>query len=142
MTSAPSNPAEGRAQPEPRNPSAVLGEQTRRIGTYQQFKFLRWVVMSVLVMNLVDGLLTLVWIWTGLAHEANPLLADLVDNQPVLFMAAKTSLVGLGSWLLWHHRKRKAAVVAIFVCFLAYYYILLYHLSAMNLGLVDRLLTW
>ncbi len=119
----------------------VIGEQTRRIGTYELFRFLGGLVKSVLVMNLLDGLLTLVWIWTGVAEEANPLLAHLVNEQPVLFMGAKTTLVGLGSWLLWRHRKRKMAVVAIFIGFLAYYLILLYHLYSMNLGLFSRLFT-
>jgi len=127
--------------PRAREPSMVIGEQTRRIGTYEHFRFLRGLVKSVLVMNLLDGLLTLVWIWTGVAEEANPLLAHLVNEQPVLFMGAKTTLVGLGSWLLWRHRKRKMAVVAIFVGFLAYYLILLYHLNSMNLGLLSRLFT-
>ncbi len=118
--------------------SRDLGAETRRIGTYHQFVFLRRMVMAVLVLNLVDGVLTMVWIATGVAEEANPLLADLVNEQPVLFMAAKTALVGLGSLLLWWRRKRPMAVVAIFICFVAYYLLLLYHLSFMQLGLLTR----
>jgi formate hydrogenlyase subunit 3/multisubunit Na+/H+ antiporter MnhD subunit len=41
----------------------------------------------------------------------------------------KLGLVGLGSWLLWSHRERPAAVIAIFVAFFAYYLVLLYHLQ-------------
>jgi hypothetical protein len=115
-----------------------LGAQTLQIGTQAQFRFLRRVVGAVLVMNLLDGVLTLVWIALGTASEANPLLAQLAHQQPVLFMGVKTALVALGSLLLWRHRKRRAAVVAIFVCFLAYYFLLLYHLQAMELRLFAR----
>lgn len=115
------------------------GEHTRRIGTRQQFQFLHRLVMTVLVLNLLDGVLTLIWVFTGAATEANPLLEHLVVDQPILFMAAKTSLVGLGSILLWRHKKRPAAVVAIFVGFLAYYLLLLYHLQALELNLLGRL---
>lgn len=120
-------------------PSEPLGTETRRIGTVQQFRFLRRLVGAVLVLNLLDGLLTLVWVTSGLATEANPLLEQLAHEQPVLFMGVKTLLVGLGSYLLWRFRKRPAAVVAIFLVFLAYYLVLLYHLQAMNLRLLSRL---
>jgi hypothetical protein len=118
--------------------SSEIGAQTRRIGTYRQFLFLRRMVMAVLILNLLDGILTLVWITTGVAEEANPLLADLVNEQPILFMGAKTALVGLGSLLLWWRRKRPMAVVAIFICFVVYYLLLLYHLSSMQLNLLTR----
>lgn len=117
----------------------VLGAQTLRIGTHRQFRFLHRVVQTVLVLNLLDGILTLVWVFSGAATEANPLLDHMVTDQPVLFMAAKTTLVGLGSLLLWRYRRRPAAVVAMFVGFLAYYWILIYHLSAMQLNLLSRL---
>jgi formate hydrogenlyase subunit 3/multisubunit Na+/H+ antiporter MnhD subunit len=64
----------------------------------------------------------------GLAREANPLLDELVNGHAVGFVAVKLGLVGLGSWLLWHYRRRPTAVVAIFIAFLAYYFLLLYHL--------------
>jgi CHASE2 domain-containing sensor protein len=51
----------------------------------------------------------------------------------------KLLLVSLGSLLLWRHRKRAGAVVAIFVAFMVYYLIVLYHLQAMDLRLFDRL---
>ena len=109
-----------------------------KIGTRPQFQFLGRLVAAVLVMNLLDGILTIVWISTGTASEANPLLEQLAHQQPVLFMGVKTALVALGSLLLWRQRKRRAAVVAIFVCFLVYYFLLLYHLQAMELRLLTR----
>ena len=115
-----------------------IGAQTLEIGTYREFRFLRQLVAAVLVLNLLDGVLTMVWITSGVASEANPFMERLAHEQPVLFMAVKTALVGLGSYVLWKQRKRPAAVVAIFLCFLAYYFVLLYHLQAMDLRLLTR----
>ena len=114
------------------------GSITRRIGTVQHFRWLWGIVVTVLILNVLDAVLTFIWVYTGKAEEANPVLKELVQNDPGLFMAVKFLLVGLGSILLWRQRKRPIAVVAIFVGFLVYYFILLYHLQSMNLRLVRR----
>ncbi len=103
------------------------------IGTPEQFRWMHGVVKALLVLNLLDALFTLVWIQLGLAREANPLLRNLVETQPVLFVATKLALVGAASWLLWRRRHRPLAVIAIFVAFLLYYALLLYHLGFLSL---------
>ena len=35
----------------------------------------------------------------------------------------------MGSWLLWQRRDHATAVVSIFIAFLAYYLVLLYHVQ-------------
>ncbi len=115
-----------------------IGSQTARIGTLQQFYWLNGIVRMILILNLFDAVLTLIWVYSGLATEANPLLDPLI-KYPVLFVIVKFSLVSFGSWLLWRRRKRPLAVVSIFLGFLVYYFLLLYHLSAMNLQLFRRL---
>ena len=99
------------------------------IGTPQHFRWLEGIVRAVLLLNLADALFTLLWIRGGLAAEANPLLFELAHRQPASFVAAKLTLVGLGSWLLWRQRHRPLAVIAIFVAFLAYYALLLAHVG-------------
>jgi glucan phosphoethanolaminetransferase (alkaline phosphatase superfamily) len=83
-----------------------------------------------------------VWVSTGHAIEGNPLLWDLPEHFPLTFVTVKTSLVSLGTLLLWRYRARPLSVVALFVAFLAYYFLLLYHLAAMNLRLVARVAEW
>jgi hypothetical protein len=100
---------------------------TLPIGTDQHFRWLRGLVAVTLVLNLADAILTIVWIGTGLAREANPLMETLIVQHPVVFAGAKLGLVGLGSLLLWRHRTRPLAVVAMFVAFLVYYFVLLWH---------------
>lgn len=104
-----------------------------RVGTPQQFEWLRGIIKAVLIFNLLDALLTLVWVRAGLAREANTLMRDLVNDHAVLFVVVKVGLVSLGSWFLWSKRERPTAVIAIFVAFLAYYFILLYHLQYSSL---------
>ena len=104
-----------------------------RIGSPQHFRWLENIVKVLLTLNLLDAIFTMVWVTAGLADEANPLLATLVRDHPLVFTAVKLSLVGGGSWLLWQHRQRPLAVVGIFVVFLTYYFLLLFHLGYLSL---------
>ena len=110
------------------------------VGTAEHFRWLHGIVKALLVLNLVDALFTLLWVRWGVAREANWLVEALVNENAVGFVVAKTALVGLGSWLLWEKRQYPAAVVAIFVAFLAYYFVVLYHLG--YAGHVLRQLFW
>jgi hypothetical protein len=100
-----------------------------RVGTPRQFLWLDGIVKTVLVLNLLDALFTLVWVRAGLAREANALMRGLVNEHAVLFVVTKLGLVSLGSLVLWRRRTHAVAVVAIFSAFLAYYLVLLYHLQ-------------
>jgi hypothetical protein len=100
-----------------------------RVGTPQQFRWLGGIVKAVLILNLLDAVFTLIWVRAGLAREANALMRELVNEHAVLFVVTKLGLVSLGSLLLWRWRERAGAVVAIFLAFLAYYLVLLYHLQ-------------
>jgi hypothetical protein len=111
----------------------------REIGTPRQFQWLKGIVASIFFLNVLDGLITVYWIFTGQATEANPLMDNVLHISPGLFMGIKLGLVGLGSWLLWRLRRQPAAVIAIFALFGIYYLLLLYHLSYMDLQLAARL---
>ncbi len=110
-----------------------------KVGDERQFNWLRGIIGVVFILNVIDGVLTLFWVFTEKAEEANPLMAALININPVLFITGKMLLVLLGSLLLWNLRERPVAVISIFMVFLVYYFILLYHLKAMNLRLVERL---
>jgi hypothetical protein len=99
------------------------------LGTPEHYRWLHGIVKSVLVLNLLDAIFTLVWVKHGLAREANLMIDRLIEGHGLGFIAVKLSLVGMGSWLLWQRREHPTAVVAIFVAFLAYYLVLLYHLQ-------------
>lgn len=94
----------------------------------RRIHWLRSIVSAVLVLNLFDGLLTLVWVQLGVATEANVLLTDLLEGNAVTFMAAKLALVSLGVGLLWRLRARPLAVFGMLLAFMAYLSIAVYHL--------------
>ena len=108
-------------------------DQTSWIGEPHHFGWLHGIVKVVLVLNLFDAIFTLVWVHAGLAREANPLLANVLSDFPLLFALAKIALVGLGSLLLWRNRDRALAVIGIFAVFLVYYLIFLYHVGYLSL---------
>jgi hypothetical protein len=115
------------------NATSSQKELFSKVGTPKQFRWLHGIVKAVIVLNVLDAIFTLLWVQTGLANEANVLLQDLVSNHTVLFMVVKLVLVSLGSILLWRYRKHPFAVAGLFLVFLAYYSILLYHLSFLRL---------
>lgn len=93
----------------------------------------------VLLLNLFDALFTLVWVRTGLAYEANPLLRLLVSEHPLSFTSAKLALVSLGSWLLWRHRRQSLATAGILLAFVFYYLVLVYHLRYLRVHVLALL---
>lgn len=109
--------------------SATAERRRLEVGTPEHFRWLGWVVRTVLVLNLIDAVFTLYWVRAGLAHEANALIAQLVEKHAVGFVLVKLGLVSGGSWLLWQHRRQPAAVVAIFTAFVVYYLVLLHHIQ-------------
>jgi hypothetical protein len=99
------------------------------IGTSEHFRWLQGIIKWILVLNLLDGVLTLVWVQYFYAEEFNVMLRDLAHGKMVLFMVVKLALVSLGSLFLWRNRNHPFAVVAIFLAFFVYYLVLLYHLQ-------------
>jgi len=111
------------------DPTAPRALPRWSVGTPQHFRWLHGIVKTVLVLNLIDAVLTLVWVRLGFAREANLMIDRLVEHHALAFVAVKLGLVGMGSWLLWQRRNHATAVVAIFVAFVAYYLVLLYHVQ-------------
>jgi len=94
---------------------------------------LKTVIFAIFVLNVLDGILTIVGVTTGTAVEANPLMANLISYHPVLFMLCKLVLVFLGSVILWRSRHNIMAAFCIFLLFFVYYAIIIYQLKWINL---------
>ena len=67
----------------------------------------------VLVLNLLDAFFTLGWVHSGMASEANPLMAFALGQGTSIFVLSKVALVVLGVALLWRHREHRFARVAL-----------------------------
>ncbi len=99
------------------------------VGTAEQIQWLGGIVRAIVIFNLCDAIFTLWWVQAGVAEEANALMRQLVNEGALLFVLAKIALVSLGALFLWRRRTHGLAVVAIFMSFLVYYLVLLYHIQ-------------
>lgn len=100
------------------------------LGKPEQFKWLEGVIAAVFILSVLDGVMTLIWVFTDHAREANPIMDYLIGLHPAVFMVVKTALVALGSLLLYRLRTNRLAVVGIFVAFIIYYAVVVgIHLS-------------
>jgi len=70
----------------------------------------------------------MLWVHTGLAREANPLLQPIVHNHVLLFIIVKIALGFLSTWFLWQYRQRALAVIGTFSVFIVYYAVFLHYL--------------
>jgi hypothetical protein len=85
---------------------------------------------AIVILNLFDALFTLIYTRTGLATESNPVMQGILARSPVVFVAAKLTLVSLSVVLLFRLRHRTAAVVALASGATMYALVFAYHLSA------------
>ena len=95
-------------------------------GTQRVVDQVKILLFCIVVLNVLDGLFTILWVSAGAAYEANPLMATLIGYHPVLFMVCKLTLVMLGAALLWGYRHHLFATISIFGLFVLYYGIILY----------------
>lgn len=113
------------------NPESIHIKQPSglAIGTSEHFRWLYAIAKWVLVLNLLDGVFTLIWVQYFGAAERNFMLSDLVETNALLFMLVKLTLVSLGTLFLWRYRSNALAVISMFLAFFSYYLVLLVHLE-------------
>ena len=79
---------------------------------------------GLLCMNLADGFFTLGWVYTGLALEANPVMAEAIRLGPDTFILSKVALVTLACLMLWRHRTHFSARLAVVPAVVLYSYVM------------------
>lgn len=62
----------------------------------------------LMLLNLVDGLFTHVFLQAGVARELNPLMRLAYEGSPGLFFGCKALAVGTAAWILQRHAARVA----------------------------------
>ena len=82
----------------------------------------------IVILNLLDACATIVWVESGLAYEANPLMKYLLDISPGLFLFFKLLLVNLGISLLWIYREKSFARLVTIPVAAVYAGVGIYHL--------------
>ena len=90
---------------------------------------LRWLML----LSILDGFLTVLWVYGGVATEANPLLVDILNERVGLFWISKTLLVGLGAVLLSKNRNLRIAQFGLLLSLFLYMLITLEHVRISTL---------
>lgn len=85
--------------------------------------------VALLMLNLMDGLFTLLFLQLGVAEELNPLMRVAYEQSPLVFMFSKLVIVNAGLWLLCLHRRLRASRIAIRAGAVVYGIIVVYHLA-------------
>jgi hypothetical protein len=62
----------------------------------------------LVLLNLVDGVFTHVFLQAGVARELNPLMRLAYEAGPGLFFGCKALAVGAAAWILQRHAARAA----------------------------------
>ena len=62
----------------------------------------------LVLLNLVDGVCTHVFLSAGVARELNPLMRLAYEGSPGLFFGCKVLAVGAAAWVLQRHAARAA----------------------------------
>lgn len=85
-----------------------------------------------LVMNMLDVVLTSVVVTTGLAVEANPLMAALLEHGTAPFAIIKTTLVSAGIAVLFHFRRHPLAIAGAAFTFGCYALVMVQHVRSVE----------
>ena len=86
-------------------------------------------ISCIIILNAVDAVFTVAWVESGLAVEANPVMAMAIAVSPVFFVLTKLVLVNVSVLLLWHLKKHSAAQAGAALCAGVYYALLLFHVQ-------------
>ncbi len=95
----------------------------------EPFPWMDGMAKWLLVLNLLDGIFTLLWVQCFGAGEANVLLRPLVMGSAVQFMLVKLALVSLGTLFLWRQRDNSLAFISMIVALFSYDLVLLVHVQ-------------
>jgi hypothetical protein len=84
---------------------------------------------ALLLLNLLDGIFTLVFLQLGVAQELNPVMRVAYEAGPLVFMMVKVGVVALGVLVLMAHRQYRFARAALTGGAFLYAAIVVYHLA-------------
>lgn len=84
-------------------------------------KLIKITLGSVLVMNVIDAIASLLFIkYLAILEEANPVANMLMQMGDVPFVIAKTLIVSTGVYVLWENREKSLALLGTYITFVSY----------------------
>lgn len=95
---------------------------------------------ALLVFNLIDAVMTAIWVSAGIVGEGNPVMAAAIDLGYGVFVLGKVALVGLGCLGLYRMRDSALARFAVIPAVLLYCFVIGNHIgiSARVLGIIEE----
>ena len=84
----------------------------------------------IFIANIMDAFFTLGWVEMNAAEEANPLMAYLLDVDPLLFWWTKFVVVFIALMGLWALRQHILARVLTLIVSLVYMHVIILHMNA------------
>jgi hypothetical protein len=88
----------------------------------------------IFILNLVDAILTAIWINYGLAAEANPIMDYTLSFGLIPFITIKVGVAGVAIIILWFLRKEFLAKIAAMFSFALLFLVMMYHLYGIHMA--------
>lgn len=79
-------------------------------------------------LNLLDALLTIVWVRSGVATESNKLMARLLDMGNFPFLAAKLAIGAAAAFVLFRYANRPISKYCLTIALIVYVGLMGFHL--------------
>ncbi len=90
------------------------------------------VLLAMNALSLLDGLLTAAELRSGIASEANPVLAQLFATNSYAALAFKTALVVAVSVAIWHQRRYRIMLAVSLLGLAVFTAVVAYHLGSLH----------
>ena len=82
-------------------------------------------------MTFFDLFMTLTWVYSGNATEANPILRHVLDKGPLSFSLAKLALALGGIWIFYKNQAHKLVRSTVPFIFCSYVCLTLFHFAGL-----------
>ena len=82
--------------------------------------YLMWQTFLLFALNLLDAILTIVWVRNGVAIESNQLMANLLDVGNLPFLGVKIAMGAVVAIVILHWGDRRIARLGLTVALAAY----------------------
>jgi hypothetical protein len=89
-------------------------------------------LLFIVAANAFDAVCTIGWVNAGLAIEANPLMAYLIEKSTLLFFVVKMIVVLTAVWILYLRRQARLTRCLVIPVAVVYVIVLAIHLSAVG----------
>ena len=89
---------------------------------------MKHILSIIIILCLLDAILTMIWLSTGIAVESNPFMELLINKSHLLFIVIKMALTYVSIHILYKYKDRKGVLTASKMLAILYLIIIIYHI--------------